>query len=687
MERDIENMTEYEKMLAGVQRLEQMGGWQEALELLCRIKEIFPDQLLEIELQILECLYIQQQYEEALDEAASCMRFDDGSIMRWMIERYYEPFEDEAEALQRRNLEYLQQYECYYGEDDTRHIKALLYDGVDKLIFCGDNLIKKYVGTPQMEIEKHETDLFFNIVNVSWIKEQIDKTKYHGMLPNYENPAYLYYDENVFWALIQCVDLRELLLDKRVVVIVGMDQLRNFFSQSQVRYPSKLIGAGSDRINEILVETQYCKTEKMLADKEYIAHYYSHSREAIDDRIRQRRPRILFLTSYFTSVIQYHTRDLKQAAERQGLETALLIEKGSLSLIAELDFCEAIRSFCPDIIFCIDHLRFEYLIPDEIVWICWIQDPMPRIMDQDTPHKLGKRDFILNHYITWQKILMLGYPKERLMDAPVPCNQTVYKPYKLDIEETSEYGCDICFVCHASDVDRYIAELVQTIPHNLRDAVVAIYKAYQQYAYETGTFFYSKDIFKQYLQGAFEQQYNWHVSKSYIEFLTEDMYLRFNQRVYRETLVDWILDAGFTNIKLWGNGWKTNSKYAPYAMGAAKNGETLSKIYQASKIVIGNNIVATAAARAWETMLSGGFYLSNYIPEVNDLSDIRKIITVGEDVVMFYDREDLLSKLHYYLEHEDARQQMIEKGRKAALEKMTFDSLMEKTLNFVAERI
>ncbi len=152
-------------------------------------------------------------------------------------------------------------------------------------------------------------------------------------------------------------------------------------------------------------------------------------------------------------------------------------------------------------------------------------------------------------------------------------------------------------------------------------------------------------------------------------------------------LVDWILDAGFTNLKLWGNGWKDSPKYKQYAMGPAENGETLSKIYQASRIVVGNNVMTTAAARAWETMLSGGFYLSNYIPEEDDVTDIRKIIEVGKDVIMFYNKEDLIQKLHYYLDYEDERQAMIELGRKAALENMTFDILMKRSLSEVANRL
>ena len=79
--------------------------------------------------------------------------------------------------------------------------------------------------------------------------------------------------------------------------------------------------------------------------------------------------------------------------------------------------------------------------------------------------------------------------------------------------------------------------------------------------------------------------------------------------------------------------------------------------------------------------------MSNYVPEEEDISDIRKIVEIGKDMIMFYGKEDLIEKIKYYLEHEDERQIMIERGRKVALEKMTFDILMKRTLSEVARRL
>ena len=79
--------------------------------------------------------------------------------------------------------------------------------------------------------------------------------------------------------------------------------------------------------------------------------------------------------------------------------------------------------------------------------------------------------------------------------------------------------------------------------------------------------------------------------------------------------------------------------------------------------------------------------MSNYIPIEADAVDIRKIVKVDEDVIMFYDREDLLEKIHFYLENENERQKMIERGRKVTLEKMTFDKLIERTIEIIGKKL
>lgn len=681
-------MTEYENLLAGVERLEKMGGLQEALGILQKIKQVFPNQENEIVLRMLNIMFQQERYEEALDTALEYVKNGDGSIFQWCLEQYYEPFREEAENIKRRNLECLERYEYYYGAAEKHTVKALLYDGCEKLVFCEGRTITKHSAVSGIQLENEEIVLISNVIDLAWLAEQIHQTKYNGIVPNYEVPVYLYYDEAVFEALLQCTEMEGLLKDHRTVVLVGEDQFRYFFAQSQARFPHRIISANMEMLKGVLDHQLQVDEQQVARDKAQIETYYSDAKKEIDERIRQKKPRILFVTSYFTSVLKNHARNLRRSAEKMGLDTAIIMEQGSIFSLCHVDEYARLNSFRPDMIICIDHFRFEYQgYPKEIIWVCWTQDPILDVMNPLTPAKLGNRDFVMSHFTTWQEFRDLGYPADRKMDAPIPSNQEIYKPYSLTAEEKERYSCDICLVCHASDVDAHIQRIIGGLPEDKREAIAFVYKRYQRKVYETGEPWYRRELFEQLIAGTFQASSEMQWPDSFLKELADDMYLRFNQRVFREALVDWLLDAGFTNIRLWGNGWKKNPKYAPYAMGPAENGETLSKIYQASKIVVGNNVMTTAAARAWETMLSGGFYLSNYIPEEADITDIRKIVTVGEDVIMFYNRDDLIEKLHYYLEHEDERKIMIEKGRKVALEKMTFDVLIKKMLAEIAAHI
>lgn len=682
-------MNQIDELFIRIERLKEMGALNEALEFLTVMQQKLPLEYIKIQIEILEIKYLQGLYEETLFDALSYIKESD--VYKWVMRKYYEPFAEEHHQMYQRNIKLLEKYQYFYGDIGTDQYKIFWFDETGKLIFERPGQIGIYMNTVIFDDSK-EIVLVCNMLEIDKLLEHKAKTDDNKGMPNYQEPIYLYYSQNIFEAIIQCLDFTSILDDCRVVLLIGEENLVKFFEYMQAIMPKQTLGNGKERVDEVLQEISKKKSEKGEIDLQQMQDYYVRSEEQIMDRIRSHRPRILFLTSRFTTILQYHTRDCRKAARKMGLETELEIEKGTIFQINGLSRIAIMNSFRPDIIFCIDHLRLENgFVPKQIVWICWVQDPLFELMNSYTPAKLGRRDFVLNHFTSWKTFKKVGYSSDALIDAPIPASSDIYQIYELSKEEYDKFTCDICFVCHGSDVDAHIQKFVsQGLSDYQQEIVKLIYKGYQQYVYRTGDFFYSKELFEEFVKEFFIEYYGEKVKSllsGLVGYLAEDMYLWYNQRVFRQTLVDWMLDAGFTNIKLWGNGWKDNVKYQAYAMGPAENGKTLSKIYQASKIVIGNNITTTTAARAWETMLSGGFYMSNYVPEEEDISDIRKIVEIGKDMIMFYGKEDLIEKIKYYLEHEDERQIMIERGRKVALEKMTFDILMKRTLSEVARRL
>lgn len=510
-------------------------------------------------------------------------------------------------------------------------------------------------------------------------------------------PLYLTYNAPEWSAFLQLEDLGKLTASGRMVFLVGAEEIKKYFWEDGTIFPEggfelKQYGGHFGLIQEVYQE----KLRRLNENIQEIQRYYSENRAEVGQHFVEGRPRILFLTTRFSTAVQYHIRDCMDAAQRLGCETALVIEKDGLHKLDNVFEGRFVVEFKPDALFMTDHFRFERgtaEYPEGMFFISWVQDPLKDVLDRATPSKLGDRDIVITHYTTWKPFWDTGYDRKRTLDAPVPANSYVYRPYELSDEERELYQADICFVCHAADVEGSIRMVTDQLSPQLRPMIRSLYKEYHRLAYN-GVIYYDEEKFRDFIEKYLVKKYGY-TNTGMRNSLAKHMLLYYNQVVFRQVLVDWLIEAGFRNIKLWGGGWLDYPKYKDYAMGPAQNGETLSKIYQASKIVLGNNIATTAAARAWESMLSGAFYMSNYIPPEADGVDIRKILKVGkgkaikpgDELVMFHDKRDLITKVKYYLSHDEQRREMARRGREAALERMTYDALMKRVIQFIGDKV
>lgn len=674
---------------------EEAGYVVEALKLADKIMETFLEDRVDILFEKAKMEFRNGFDKEALLDFIKVYEFsEDREVYELILEAYYNANKDVLSKTFHNNIRCMEEYPHYRNQYQENMLDVVpIWQDEEILVYANIDVRQFRIYERQIkELNNLEKNQIAMMVNELWLNDIWmceNNCRIDPPFMDMNLPMYLVFDRDYWILFAQLYDIEPLLRKNRIVFLIGKQSVVDYLHEDMILFPYRYFYNGfQNEYEPILLQVWEACNQEKKKNTDDVMHYYETNANEIIAAIKTQRPKILFMTSRFTTILQYHTRDCMQAANRLNCETRLLIESDGIHRVTDKYKIKVIAEFKPDIIFNIDHFRFEHpIVPKQVVWITWVQDILEDIMSKETPMKLTDRDFVMNHFTTWKKFRTIGYDDKCLIEAPVPANSHVYKTYPLSDAESENYSCDICFVCHASDVDVHINEVVQRFPEDFQEALCAVYKGYQRYVYETGELFYSEEVFEEYIKGALSYHYNLTLRLEVLKYLAEDMCMWFNQRVFRQALVDWILDAGFTNIKLWGNGWMIDDKYKKYAMGPAENGETLSKIYQASKIVIGNNIMTTSAARAWETMLSGGFYMSNYIPEEEDVTDIRKIIEVDKDVVMFFNREDLIEKLHYYLEHEEERKEMIRRGQKAALENMTFDILMKKVIEEVAERL
>lgn len=106
----------------------------------------------------------------------------------------------------------------------------------------------------------------------------------------------------------------------------------------------------------------------------------------------------------------------------------------------------------------------------------------------------------------------------------------------------------------------------------------------------------------------------------------------------------------------------------------------MPKVFFSSKINLNitlRNIQHGIPQRIFDVLASGGFLITNNQP------DLHTHFIDGKDLVVYYDKDDLLSKIEYYLNHEDERKQIAANGQKKVLRQHTYEQRILQILSTV----
>ncbi len=111
--------------------------------------------------------------------------------------------------------------------------------------------------------------------------------------------------------------------------------------------------------------------------------------------------------------------------------------------------------------------------------------------------------------------------------------------------------------------------------------------------------------------------------------------------------------------------------------------DEISKVYYNSKININitlHCIESGAPQRVFDVMAAGGFMISNYQKELEEL------FVVGEEIVLYHNLEELEELAEYYLNHEEERIRIAENGRKKVLKYHDLHDSMETAIEFIVKK-
>ena len=109
------------------------------------------------------------------------------------------------------------------------------------------------------------------------------------------------------------------------------------------------------------------------------------------------------------------------------------------------------------------------------------------------------------------------------------------------------------------------------------------------------------------------------------------------------------------------------------------------KVFNNSKIVLnlttGKENREIIQGRVFETTLSGSFLLTEYIP------GIEKWFEIGNEIVCFYNVDDAVEKINYYLQNDIERERIALNGYKKAHQNYTGPIILEDVIKFVEKDI
>lgn len=99
--------------------------------------------------------------------------------------------------------------------------------------------------------------------------------------------------------------------------------------------------------------------------------------------------------------------------------------------------------------------------------------------------------------------------------------------------------------------------------------------------------------------------------------------------------------------------------------------------FSESKIVFNISIRDDINMRVFETLGTGSFLLTNWLPTLGELFED------GKHLVTYKDYDDMTEKAHYYLEHDDERIKIAQAGYNEVIQKHTYQHRIEKIFEII----
>ncbi len=316
-----------------------------------------------------------------------------------------------------------------------------------------------------------------------------------------------------------------------------------------------------------------------------------------------RPPRVLIVTSRFTTVLQYVARDTARAFRRAGWTVNLVKEPSNYHRFTNPARIRSVAEFRPDIVFMVSRLRHDCdrSYPAEMPFVAWAQDTLPNLMCRAAGESIGDRDFVL----TYSPGLLdqHGYPESQMIPVPIMVTSSKTRPATWATD-----GADLVYVSHVSEtVEQRIEIRLQMVDEHLR-SVAREASCMIQRAYEHGGSIDSVAAIRATAAELLES-----LSDRDANAITDTVLGPVNTVLYRHQALEWIADIadreGYS-LALHGTGWEKHARFGRYAAGPVANGHALDDLTRRSRINLNlEPYPCHTHQRLLDGLSAGGFFL------------------------------------------------------------------------------
>lgn len=511
-----------------------------------------------------------------------------------------------------------------------------------------------------------------------------------------DNIVFLAYDDfRKFYYMLFFEDISKLskYIERKILLFfVGdiKELLNNFFSNMLIPFPQEyldLSSGGNYRkiINSIVEDTK----REIFSYLQELQAYYRGGDYAYYKNLLSGDPshvKIVLITSESTQLNKSITRNWQKAFSILGYQTRLMIEKEPYEGFSKMSAVKTIYEYKPDIVFFINWTPKSIFgnceIGRNLLWIMRYRD-VTDISREAKGFDYGNM-FVLPMKMEWaDELKNLGMPPIRILYAAEGIDIEAFKKTNAINEQ---FACDVVSVNNTAGSEGvYLKMLLEKFGDSraYREIINKLYSELIEMADTEQFLFFNKSFHKMII----EKHYLYGIDIDYINLGVIADYCRLVMSAfYRARIIEWILDSGITkNIKLWGSGWYNIERLRSFHMGTAQHGKQLSEIYQNSRIALSENGEMTLHERNFEIMASGGFPLiKNIEPENGETIDsITNYFKENEEVVLFYNKDDLLNKIQYYLDNQEERERIAENGRQVVINNFSHVAIAKKTMDFI----